>query len=395
MGASSTFFTSFAIVVIAVFIGREMGWYESDVMWGILFLLFIILMLPSSYGFLTSERSSDLVDKGVADAEVTVKNANFKDSFLAWITGQEAKGSGEYIGNADTEQTHEFIGVKIEGIEPWKDQFYSTEPVYIDIDYSANSYFPITIMTGCKIDGIGYGKVDKPLAQVSKSQPTRVRCTFEHLPAGHHVVDFIAVYSFESTVRIPLKFMEKEFVNTLLTLSKDSGNDITPESYVGGTENPLTSSGPIAIGVSNAKRDGVNALQMPIELYKEDLNKASSRLRLQIQENDVTGGINRVENATFNLPKGMVLKNCDFLNNGGSLEDGYVENQDRWEFNVDSDFNNWGDLKTLSCEIGFKNTQDIKDYILPPQMRWSPQTIFFIMRYQYKLEQSISIEVVA
>jgi hypothetical protein len=250
-------------------------------------------------------------------------------------------------------------------------------------------------MSGCKIDGFGYGDVDKRITQVSRSQPTRVRCTFRDVPAGHHVVDVISVYSFESTVRIPLKFMEKGFVNTLLMLSKNSGNSITPESYVGGTENPLTSSGPIAIGVSNAKKNGVNTLQMPIEINKTDLNKNPSRIKLQIQEQEAIGSISRVEEATFNLPKGMFLQNCDFLD-GEDLSE-YEEKNDRWEFNVDADFSSWTDLETLSCELAFQQTimEDFREYFLPSQMRWSPQTILFTMRYQFKIETSVSIEVVA
>lgn len=362
-------------------------------MWGILFLLFIAFMIPSSYGFLTSDRPAHVVDKGITNAKVTAKNAHFWDSFNAWFRGQKAKGNGSYVNNADQEQTHEYIGVKIEGIEPWKEEFYTTEPVYVDIDYSANSYFPIKISTTCKTDESGYGDVDKPVTDVSSSQANRVRCTFKNLPKGSYVVDVISAYSYQSTARIPLKFMEKSFVNTLLAISKDSGNSITAESYVGGTENPLTNSGPLAFGASNVKVDGVSKLKMPIEINKTNMNENPSRIRIQIQQQEAKGKITKVNNISFNVPAGMFLKDCDFLKKGNNDLDNSVKLKDRWIYTVNSGFGNWGDLKTISCAIEFD--ESYKDYFLPRELRWSPQTIFFTMNYLYKLEQSSIVKVVA
>lgn len=400
-GAAETFMTLIVVIMVGIYVLYNEEHITAEQLWGLYFILFLLLTLPSFASFMNSERGEAFVAEQAAEAEVTAKNMNLKESFLAWITHQEQTGAGELIGNAETENTYEYIGVKIEGIEPWKEEFYSTEPVYVDIDYSANSYFPITVITGCEIDGIGSGKVDKPMMQVSNAQANRVRCTFENLPKGHHVVDVVAVYSYESTVRIPMKYMEEEFANTLLLLSKDSGNSITAESYVGGSQKPITSAGPIAIGVSNTKKDGVSVLQMPIEIDSNNMNKNPTRLKLQLQENELGGEISRVENASFNLPIGMTLQGCDFLKNNQDLENSYEEENGRWTYNLNSQdgFASWNDLTTISCQFGFQEdsffSTSAKDYFLPPQLKWSPQTILFSMQYQFKIEQSASIEVVA
>jgi hypothetical protein len=132
---------------------------------------------------------------------------------------------------------------------------------------------------------------------------------------------------------------------------------------------------------------------MPIELNKTDMNKYPTRLKIQVQEQELSGEISRVDQASFNVPVGMFLKNCDFLDQANPDLDSPVLENDRWTYTVDSDFGSWGNLKTISCELAFK--QPYADYFLPAQLRWSPQTIFFTIKYQYKLEYSSSVRVVA
>lgn len=393
-GSEATAYITLLTIAVAVYILHKNDKIDAKAMWLTYLAIFILLAGAWSAGYVVSGRAADDLREGSAAVEADMKNSGVKESFVSLLLGQYQRGTGEYLGNADVEQTHEFIGVKIEGAEPFKEEFYSNEPVHVDIDYTANSYFPIQIATSCKIKGVADGKVEPRITKVSKSQPARVRCTFENMPKGHHVVDVTAVYTYESTVRIPLKFMEQEFSETLLLLSKDSGNGITPESYVGGTQNPLTNSGPIAFGVSNTRKDGVSVLQMPILLERENMNKFSSRLKLQIQEQELNGGINSIEKATFNVPAGLLLEDCDFLPEGkNDLGNPFGQLGDRWNYTVETDFSTWGDFTSLSCQLAFN--QLYVDYFLPSQMKWSPQTIFFTMQYQYRLEHAVPVEVTA
>lgn len=383
----------FFVVFSLMYVARTVGWMSAQWEWRIVFAIIILLMIPWMIGYFSGDRAAADFEGGLASFEARTKNTDIWGGLMKWIDINIMKGNGTYIEGGEQEDTYEFIGVKMEEIEPWKDFFFSDEPVHIDIDYSANSYFPITIVTGCKIDGVGLGKIDSPYIEASLSQYPRVRCTFDELPKGTHVVDVIAVYSYQSTSRVPLKFMDKDLSDTLLILSRDSGNEITPESYVGGTQNALTTAGPLVIASSNTKIDGISKMKMPILLDRQDVNKNPTRLRFQIQVQDTLdlGKLSTINQAEFNLPQGLLLKNCDFGSNNNDQPLPYVEEDGRWIVTVVDDFSGWTDLKTLSCEIGFD--ENYLDLFLPEKMKWSPQTIYFTLDYNYQLQRSIMVQV--
>ena len=186
--------------------------------------------------------------------------------------------------------------------------------------------------------------------------------------------------------------MDKQLSDSLLILSRDSGNEITAESYVGGTQSALTTAGPLLIGVSNTKIEGISKLKMPIILERDNINKNPTRLRFQIQVQGAVdvGKLSSINKAEFNLPAGMLLKNCDFGTNSNEPLP-YVVEDGRWIVTVQDDFSAWTDLKTISCELGFDEMA--VESFLPERMKWSPQTIYFTLDYNYQMQKSIVVRV--
>ena len=392
LGPYSLIYTLMAFLAIVIYVLYSFDLYDEQTMI-ILYLLFaLIISSPVIYGYFSSDRWHDDWNKKITEAKAESKNIDWVGLFKSYIKQQAGIGSGEYIQNGETEQTHEYVGVKIEDISPLKSYFYTDEPVVVEVDYSANSLFPLTVFTSCKIDGLGPGVVTEPRLRVSKARPTRTECTFENLPKGNYVVDVFSSNNFRSTVRVPLKFMDSKFIESILLMAKDSSKPISPESFVGGTQKPLTTAGPIKTGVSNSVENGVNKLKMPIEVTEEGLSSHVSRIKFQLQNEEVISGkITSIKSMEFNLPEGLRLTNCDFIKNTTSLDP--IVSEGRWIINIEDGFQNWENLQTISCNL--KIDPAYADDLIPPLMHWSPQTMFMTINYQYLQKKSTSIEVKA
>lgn len=360
---------------------------------GVIIISILIILILSSFYLSTYIGSSDFqanVAQGKVDAKVAAKNTNVIDMFKNWITGQRMKGSGNYIAG-DVQRTHEFIGVQIADLHFYKEHFHADEPVRLDVDYEANANLPIQLLTVCK-SGIHYAKTDHEFVEVSSSKNPRVSCTFDHLPKGQNLVEVMALYSFESTVDVPVKFIASSLEEPLTFQSKDSGNGLTPEKYVGGTEKAYTSPGPIVIGVSNEGRS--DDLKMPIIVNKDNPSKYPTNLRFQINQQATSAHpekIERIQKASINVPQGILMKSCDLGNKKTDLS--YHQEGDRWVYDIVDGVGNWGAFTTISCDIGFDKAYI--DKILPDMTLWSPQTILFTVDYNYQTTLATSIEVIS
>ena len=360
---------------------------------GVTAIAILVLLLLSSfylYGYVNSSNLQTDMEQGQVEAQVAAKNINVMDMFKAWITGQELKGEGNYIAG-EVQRTNEHIGVEIAEAYFYKSQFHADEPIRLDVSYEANAPTSIQILTLCK-SGNTYAETDYPFVDVSASKNPRVRCDFESLPLGQNLVEVIALYSFQSTVDVPLKFMATSLEEPLTRQSRDSGTGLTPEKYVGGSDIAYTSPGPLIIGVSNAGRG--DALEMPILVNKENPSEYPTTLRFQLHP-QIAGKnpqkLERVRKASFDLPQGILLESCDF--GAERVELTYREEGSRWLYDIVEGVEQWEAFTTISCDLGF-DERYLED-ILPELSLWSPQTLLFSVDYYYQTTLATSIEVIA
>lgn len=389
MGNSSVIGLIIFLLVSVLYVLHMMGTISTR---GITIVSILVLLLLSSFnlsGYVMSDQFTSDVQQSQTDAQVTAKNLNLLDMLLNWINKQRMMGSGDYIPG-EVQRSHEFIGVQIAQINPYREQFRLGEPVKLDVDYAANAHLPIQILTVCK-SGNHYAQTDHDFVDVSSSKNPRVTCEFDYLPKGSNMVEVKGIYSFQSTVDVPLKLMASSLEEVLTYQARDSGNNLDPEAYVGGSETAYTSPGPIVIGVSN---EGLgNDLKAPIIVDKEDPSRYPTNLRFQInkQEQETPSELERIKKATIRTPQGILLESCDFGTQ--EVDPTYRIEGEEWVYEIVDGVHQWDVFTTVSCDLGFD--EQYLDDLLPPLTMWSPQTITFTLDYNFETNLAAAVEVIS
>ncbi|MCF7798682.1 DUF4112 domain-containing protein, partial [Candidatus Woesearchaeota archaeon] len=366
----------------------------------IIIMVLLILGLSSfnMIGYFSGNQFQADKEQTVAQREASWEDANLLEKLQLWVAEQKLKGSGEYLPDGETESTYEFMGVRMENPDPFKDIFYSTEPVQIDIDYAANSYEPISISTSCRT-GTYMGEIQPsyPVEATASFFP-RVSCIFEKLPVGTHNVAVKGVYNYRSTVRLPIQIISTDFETILLAHKKDAGTTLDLQEFLEESK-AITSAGPIQIGVSNTKEMGANVLRMPIAMDEDSIISQGQdnrvhrlKFQLQLSHDDENGKqkIERVTKAQFNMPEGLAISNCNFAPDFDLqplTEDG------RWIYTVIDNFNKWEIFTTIECDVGVD--KQYADVFFPEGVDWSKSTMLFTVDYDYSIQKSAIVRVEA
>ena len=373
------------IVFGLAYVAKTMGWISSKFISGLVIISILAISLPSTIGYLGSDRVNADIDRGVVDTQAKVENFNLLEQLTNAIIRGEQKGSGEFIDNAEQEVTTEFIGVRLEDATPRWESLSQTKRQFIDITYSANMPFDIDIATTCSVGEIPASVERSPLT--IRSGVKQERCFFDALPLGYHSAEVRALYNYRSTVRIPLKFMDESQLEVL------GAQGIDPEEYVGGSENPLTDSGPIAMGVSNARQDGISVLKMPIVVERSSPRAVDGQLLAQlaiqfqsIDEGTGKGAVQAVNSARFKVPKGLIIEGCYFDGTPALLIKSIDNNN--WYYETTDVANDFDDLDKLVCDVYIDVNENNGAYIdeIVPEDDWKQNTIEFTLDYYYQLQ---------
>ena len=377
-GGSSVAWVGFvlALVILGLYIVHMM--FPEFMSTRVVTVIILALLVVASSGYLIGsvERGNLRESIEFQQAQVQANTVDIVAVFENFFQQTVLRGQGNYTGG-QVERTFEFKGLEILQIQQQKNTFAQSDDVIIDIDYRSTIPFEIPLRTTAKIDGVGVATADQDEIILEQSADQTVRVNFGKLPRGSYTVDIIPVYAYESTVRVPVKIMTKQFADAI---SKDQEN---PQQlltdYVGGEEDAITSIGPVRIGVSTAGTE----IQTPL-IYQDD--QRLTRLRFQLHEDDQRGEVYSISEAEFNVPQGIQIDNCDF----GELDDSTTIG-DRLEYGVSTQNLRVGSFETFSCDMYVDS--NYQEDLFSEGMWWSPQTIFFTIKYIYKDEQSLAIRV--
>lgn len=378
----------------ALYVANLEEWLSPKQTGTIVIVLAFLLVTPFMFSYVGSERFTHDVQKGQVQAQADIQNGNWVQQFVDWFTMQKKMGSGNYIRNGENEQTAEFMGVSIEGIEPLQNSYHVGQPARIDIDYSANSYNDITIMTECSVplsgsDNFVSGTVEPKFADASLAKSSRVKCIFNDLPEGYYTPQIKTTYSYTSTTEIPITYMDENYAQKLLYNSKTSGGK-TPEEVVGASDDKvITDAGPIYIAASNARKDGVNVLQNPIIISREHPNAYPTPLKIQfpnVNDAQVNGGIDAVKSVKLTMPAGLEVQNCNFA--PGKKLDHTVDSSGRWIVDVKDAFtNSIESYKTIACDLTIADGA-VDNFIPEGISPWQKRVIGVVVDYNYKIEKT-------
>ncbi|MGM5479932.1 MAG: hypothetical protein ACQESC_00560 [Nanobdellota archaeon] len=394
MGSAS--FLLYFIIIVGIIL--DLVWaYNPDklVPIGLFFGLVIVLMFagPQMVGYIQSGQLNSDVGSSQADVEAGLKNANPIQNFLNSIKRQYGYGNGSVVQGSETERTAEFIGAKIESVEPTRDYFFTGERVDIEIDTIANSYHPLELMTSCMVGSTPAKTVDPPYTELTGSKSSRVRCSFDGLQKGSHVVDVKQVFNYRSSVKVPLKILSKSQEEKFLTLANRAGDQYKPGEYIEGDSKSVSTSGPVKINVGNTREDNRYVLQMPIVVEGGPSSIRNRRINFVFQFEDLSSAegnkITDINNININMPRGVALEECNFLT---TQKIPYKSEDDRWVFEFEKEFQSWDQFRSISCDLKFDNA------ILNERFEddgWFSDQMFFSMDYRYSLDHSTTVEVKA
>ncbi|MFP4118637.1 MAG: hypothetical protein ACLFTH_01125 [Candidatus Woesearchaeota archaeon] len=390
--------TFMVYLVLAFVVVIDIVWaYDPEKLSSFVFFFALVIALiyvaPQLLAYVQSGEVSSDLDANQADIEAGMKNLNPIESFLDTIQRQYGYGNASTVKGGENEKTEEYLGAKIEGVTPLRDYFFTGQEVALDIDTVANSFHPIGLMTMCRVDNKVADEVSPRYTEVTGSKAARIRCSFDSLPKGSHVVDVEQTFRYRSSVKIPLKVMTGEKERTMHTLAKDAGDDYSPSEFIGGGDKAISSSGPIQIRVGNMKKENEHVLEMPIVVDAENPNdhrRVNFKFQLDNTGNTESSKISSINKAVIDMPSGVGLKNCDFMNTRGELP--YEDKGERWHYEFDQEFSTWDVFDTISCDLNFY-PKIIDDRF--EDDGWFFDKIFFTLDYNYKIEKATTVQVEA
>lgn len=368
------YFLVFSTLVIHIAYPETFG---SDKLFMIYLIILVLLFSGSIYAYFVDGGFDTQVEQGGARLEA--RQLDIMESIRQWFGMQRARTNGTLI-TGETEDTFEFVGLEVTEIISSKDRYAQGDDVVLDVSYQSNVYFPVTLHTSCYIQGQGAGIVDEPSIEITSAETPTLRCTFPNLGRGSYTVYVDGTHNYESTVYIPLKIMDRDFSEALTRRMANSQGFL--RDYVGGESQAITSSGPIRIGVATAGQN----LQTPL-LYSPDASRLT-RLRFQFQENQLHGDIYRIERASFDVPEGMQIQNCDF---GAVQRSATSLMQERWIFDVDPSSIDIGSFNSFGCDVLIDPSYQNK--FIPESTQWSPQSIWFSLEYYNKITETSVVTV--
>lgn len=395
IGSGDLAWVSFAVLGIG---------YMGVFLWGVApqyaitipLVLILILVLAASFPTFKAEVQSGSMSKSVdaskAETEASLKNLDPIGSFMDFIDRQYGPGNGTTnVESGEVQQTSEYIGAEIEAVTPTRETFYSDEPVALDIDTKANSYHPIGIMTFCNVDN-KVAKVDPRYTELTGSKSARVRCTFDNLREGSHVVDVQQSYRYKSSVEVPIQIMTEKKQDTMLGLAEDAGDGYMPNEFFEFEFKAISTSGPIRFNVGNARDGTKQVLEMPIIVDREKPNK-NRRVNFMFQLDNAgstkKGEVGQINKLTISTPEGIGLENCDFTPSSGRLT--HKQDGERWVHTFDDEFKSWDTFDAIACDLYFDKTE-LHDQF--GEQGWFFDKIFLTMNYNYKMEHASTVRVV-
>ncbi|MCA9477644.1 MAG: hypothetical protein KC535_00675 [Nanoarchaeota archaeon] len=353
------------------------------------FLLFVALILvsPRIIGYVGSDQFQLDIQSQQVQAQADIENLNFWERAIRWYTEMHAKGSGEYIPVAQQEQVHEFIGLTLDGVEATRDEFLEGTPVQFNVYYSTGSKESLQVLTTCSTEGIqGAIEPSKPILATNLYAPA-VKCTFSQgLPKGTHLVTFQSFYDYSSQIQIPVMFMSDRKYNEILEGQGD------PATFEGGVNKPLTSSGPVDFGVSNAKE---GQLKMPLVINPENPNEFPQLINIRLDnppgDARTQGDLKSIQKVVFDLPEGIQVGNCNFQDTTGEVLAITSKLDGRWVVDMTSYFNTVDPYKTVSCNLYFAD--NYVDKYIPVGTDFSIQTLYYDIKYTYVLEEKVPVTI--
>ncbi len=391
LGGSTVVALALFILGSALYVGFLEGWVSKKAIGVITLLVFLLVTAPFMTSYVTSARFHSDVEANQLQASAQLQNKNFIQQFKDWFTQQKMMGSGDYIDNGGVEQTNEYIGVKIEGVEALQQEVPQGRPARIDVYYSANSYNPLKIMTICKDHKSGIlGDVSPKFVEASETNNPTVKCLFNDLSKGPHVIDVQSLFNYETTTEIPLVFMDYDFAQSKLLAHKTAGGPSLEELIGSDKQSFVSSPGPIYISAGNARRDGKLIFKNPIVVDRETVNDIPPTITLQFPNTNPSGnigGLQEVHSLNVALPPGVQLTNCNF--GDGSLLPYTTNDRGEWVTFVDlQQVGGISSYKQIACDLHFDKSYI--DDLIPrnPERAWSSQIASITVDYTYKLSNT-------
>ncbi|MFW6378642.1 MAG: hypothetical protein ACOCZV_01325 [Nanoarchaeota archaeon] len=361
-----------------------------------MFMMLIILLFflgPKIVSYAQSGSLEADFQENRAELEVGMKNANIFDQIRMAINRSRMEGNGTLVEKGDVERTSEYFGSDIESITPTRDSFYTGQTVALDIDTVANSFQPIGIMTMCKTDNI-FADVTPKYTEVTDTKGARVRCSFDSLPKGTHVVDVEQTFRYVSSVKVPLKIMTEQKQDILLALAQDAGDEYKPDNYIKGEDTSISTSGPVIIRVGNMRKDNKEVLEMPIVVDRQNPNdnrRVNFKFQLDTSGDVQNSKIVQVNEVVIDLPSGVALENCDFKDYDGEIPPDKKEG-DRWIYTFEKEFKTWDVFDMVSCDLHFDKQEIDKKF---GSDGWFFDKVFFTIDYNYNVARSTTVKVIA
>lgn len=370
------------IVLSVVYLLHAVDIIGRKGMFAIFIILALLLVIPYLLGYVTGVQFEQDFQEAQVQQEARYQEMNILQQIKTWVAGQNLLGAGERIDNGIMEDTTEYVGVAIEGVDVLTEEVRAGQPVRLTVDYSTNSFEEIELITMCSIDAINaQAQVDPAVVFASELRSPRVKCTFENLPVGYYSITTTGLYSYTSTTRIPLSFMEENFAYGL----EDPEQYITESTTEFGA--PITSSGPLLLSASNARKNGKLVLQQPLLVDANNPNGFPTTLKIQFELMNpapVEGeGIQRVDGLHISLPAGLYFENCNF--DAGSILD-YEVVDGRWEVDAQEQFKGIDNYQTLSCDLLIHENY-LDDFIPSIGEPWSVHTIILDVDYTYQIKK--------
>ncbi|MGM5481042.1 MAG: hypothetical protein ACQESE_01385 [Nanobdellota archaeon] len=356
-------------------------------------LIALIFVGPQMAGYVKSGEFSSDADGNAAELEAGLKNLNPIDRFLDTIQRQYGYGpqGNVTVKGGEMEKTAEYIGAKIDSVNTIRNSYFPGQQIDIDIDTSANSYHPIHIATFCSVDNKVADTIKPQRTEVTGSKAARVRCTFDSLPKGSHVVDVEQTFRYLSSVKVPIKIITDEKEETLLALAQDAGVEYKPDNYIAGGDTPIATSGPIEIKVGNVKRDNMHVLETPIVINEENPNlhrRVNFKFQLDNTGNTESSKISMINDAIIDMPSGIGLQHCDFLPSDDELP--YEQEGERWIYHFDKEFDSWDVFEVMSCDLKF-HPEELSERF--ENDGWFFDKMYFTLDYNYHIERAATVRV--
>lgn len=394
LGGEWAIMTLIVVIIISVLLALRIMLPESMSSRRVFsIMLFIILALSLTYfpQYFSSEQFQLQVDQARVQSQSEINNLNAWDRFVDWVVVMQQKSSGTYVAPAEQENVHEYVGVQFAAVEPARDKFLENQAVRVNIEYETGSQEVIEVLTTCDTENtqgaIFTGSItpETPVPVSDLNKPI-VRCTFDQLPKGNHIVVANALFKDESQLEVPLYFMTEQQQRAIL----DKGGEV--ESFVGRVAKPRTSSGPIEIGVANAiGTDSQYELPLVYDIKNiEDINEFPETLfftvRNPLGSSERQGELRSIQQIQFNLPEGLKMANCDFA--VGEVLEPTKKEDGRWITDVTDKFETFKLNDRIGCDLYID-----AEYanVIFPQTGYSLSTLYLDLDYTYGLTQTVPV----